>query len=70
MHAQIKKVDTVHAQDYGTMSVEQLNMNVVKNKKREIKIAEEMQYVQLSRKPNVLIRQVQSLLIDLGMFSN
>ena len=44
-NGQIKKADTIHAQDYGAMSVEQLNSNVVRNKKTDMKISEEMQYV-------------------------
>ena len=42
---QIKKVDTVHAQDYGTMSARQLTFNIKDNKQRDMRIAAEMQYV-------------------------
>ena len=44
-NAQIKKVDTVHAQDYGEMSASQLTSNLNDNKKRDRKIAAEMQLV-------------------------
>ena len=44
-NAQIKKVDTVHAQDYGNMSANQLTSKINDNKKRDRKIAAELQYV-------------------------
>ena len=44
-NAQIKKVDTVHAQDFGSMSAGQLTSKINDNKKRDRKIAAEMQYV-------------------------
>ena len=37
------KVDTVLAQDYRTMSVDQLTSNIRENKKKDRKIAMEMQ---------------------------
>ena len=41
--AKLKKLDSLHSKDIGTMSVDQLNCNIQENKRRDRTVATEMQ---------------------------